>query len=199
MRDIVKHFPNSPEGLQVAFIDTAAESEPGSKAWLNEDKEALEKVGFEVLEYTLTGKRAEQVINDLRIVDVLFVSGGNTFYLMEQIHRTRFTAFVKDFLEKGGIYIGSSAGSVAAGPDISVIKQFDSPKKARRLKTFRGMGVVDFVTLPHWGSEYYKKKYLHEGLEEAYKNEQKYILLSDMQYIHVQDTFYKIEQVLTAD
>jgi len=55
------------------------------------------------------------------------------------------------------VYIGSSAGSIIAGPNIEPIKSFDDPSAAK-LDSYDAIGLVDFVVLPHWGKEKYAAK-----------------------------------------
>lgn len=195
INDVVTRFERSPQGMRLVFITTAAEGEAGDKKWLQQDRDALTSVGFEVTDYTLTGKSEEDVRLDLVGYEVIFFSGGNTFYLLEQIQKSNSTEFFREEIEKGVIYIGSSAGSVVAGPTIEIIKNLDAVENAPDLKGFTGLNLVDFVVLPHWGSQYFKEQYLNSRLEPAYSLENKVILLTDNQYIHVTDDWYQIVKV----
>lgn len=195
INDIVTRFERSPKGMRLVFITTAAEGEAGDKKWLQQDRDALTSVGFEVTDYTLTGKSEEDVRLDLVGYEVIFFSGGNTFYLLEQIQKSNSTEFFREEIEKGVIYIGSSAGSVVAGLTIEIIKNLDAVENAPDLKGFTGLNLVDFVVLPHWGSQYFKEQYLNSRLEQAYSLENKVILLTDNQYIHVTDDWYQIVKV----
>lgn len=195
INDVVTRFERFPKGMRLVFITTAAEGEAGDKKWLQQDRDALTSVGFEVTDYTLTGKSEEDVRLDLVGYEVIFFSGGNTFYLLEQIQKSNSTEFFREEIEKGVIYIGSSAGSVVAGPTIEIIKNLDAVENAPDLKGFTGLNLVDFVVLPHWGSQYFKEQYLNSRLEQAYSLENKVILLTDNQYIHVTDDWYQIVKV----
>ena len=55
---------------------------------------------------------------------------------------------------KGGKpYIGESAGSIIMAPNISYAKDMDVAEKAApQLKSFEGLGLVDFYPLPHYKS-----------------------------------------------
>ncbi len=130
--------------------------------------------------------------NDLKDVDVIYVSGGNTFYLLEKIKESHFDKVVKDYVKKGKIYIGTSAGSIVAGPDIYPVYYLDAAKEAKKLKNYKGMGLVDFTILPHWGSKHFRKRYLDQRLKHIYKIGYKLILLNDNQYVSIIDDNYKI-------
>lgn len=51
---------------------------------------------------------------ELQKYDVVYVCGGNTSYLVDRIKEVGFKNSIDKYLEQGGIYIGVSAGSVAA-------------------------------------------------------------------------------------
>lgn len=52
---------------------------------------------------------------------------------------------------KGKLYIGESAGAIAACPDIGYSAEMDVPGKAPELTDYTGMGLVDFYVVPHLG------------------------------------------------
>src|SRR3989337_271034 len=101
--DIAKKI--GKKGLKLAFIVTASEPEEGDKKWLDDDRNSLKAVGFQTSDYTITGKTKEQVEKDLKDFDVLFFSGGNTFYLLEKIQQARCADVLRKLiLEEQTIY-----------------------------------------------------------------------------------------------
>ena len=48
------------------------------------------------------------------------------------------------------MYIGISAGSVIASPNIEFVSDMDEPKKAPELTDYSGLHLVDFYLLPHY-------------------------------------------------
>lgn len=191
--DIAKQL--SVKGLKLVFINTPAEGEEGDKQWLENDRVALAKEGFKVSDYTVTGKTREEIKNHLAGFDVIFISGGNTFYALEKIQQSGCAEVIRDYVEQGKIYIGSSAGSVLAGPDIYPAYYTDAVEKAPNLKGYRGLGLTDVVVLPHWGSAYFKELYMNKRLEHIYTPDHKIILLTDNQYLCVENDIYKIIDV----
>lgn len=176
----------------LVFITTATEVEEGDLTWLDDDRNALIDAGFDVTDYTITHKTEAQLVEDLSDYDTICLSGGNTFYLLEKIQQSGFKQVVHDLVTEGTIYIGTSAGSVVAGPDIYPTYKIDSLEKAPNLQGHTGLELVDFVVLPHWGSSHFKDLYLNHRLEHTYTNDHKLILLTDHQYIHVQGDYYRI-------
>jgi len=192
--DIAKRL-NLTSKNKLVFITTAAEPETGDKTWLKNDRQALVDAGFVVSDYTITGKNLDQLKDDLKNYDFIYLSGGNTFYLLKQSHKSGFFTLIQDLVNKDGkIYIGTSAGSIITGPkcpDYLLEKDevFD-------IENQKGYGFVNFIILPHWGSEDFRNKYLKGRLETAYKIDQvPLIILTDNQYIYVQDDTNEIIDV----
>ena len=194
--DVVKNIDFSKSNKKLAFINTPAELYTSDKPWLKEDRDALERVGFKPFDYTITGKAEKQLRNDLSRADFIFVSGGNTFYCLEKAKESGFIPIVQDLvLNQGKVYIGSSAGSLLAAPDISTAANIDDTSKAPNLEDFKGFNLVDVIVLPHWGSKRFKKLYMETRLEKSYNSKNKIVLLTDKQYLHVMDDWYQIVEV----
>src|SRR5476651_1309948 len=87
--DLAQHFDRSPKGMRLVFIKTAAEGEGGDQQCLQQDREALTNIGFEVTDYTITNKTEDDIRLDLAADQVIFFSGGNTFYLLEKIQQSK--------------------------------------------------------------------------------------------------------------
>jgi dipeptidase E len=175
------------------FINTPAEVYDTEKPWLKEDRESLKKAGFDPFDYTITDKNEKQLRKDLSNCDYIFVSGGNTFYCLEKAKKSGFVDVIKDLvLKQNKVYIGSSAGSIIAAPDITPAENIDDITKAPNLKDYKGFNLIDVVVLPHWGSERFKELYMKTRLEKSYNIDNKIILLTDNQYLYVKDDWYQI-------
>jgi len=192
--DIVKRV-DLAKGNKLVFIDTAAEVETGDKTWLKNDRNALVDAGFEVSDYTITGKKKTKLEKDLAKFAYIYLSGGNTSYLLQQSQKSGFVSLIKELiLEKGKIYIGTSAGSIITGPKIPLYLLEDNENI--KLSDTKGYGFVNFTILPHWGSVDFKEKYLSKRLNMVYKEDQvPLILLTDNQYVHIQDDHMEIIDV----
>lgn len=191
--DIAKRV-NLSKANKLVFIDTAAEpkGEREDLEWLKNDRQALVDAGFFVSDYTITGKTKSELKADLKEFDYIYMSGGNTAYLLEQSQKSGFASLIKELIQKDKIYIGTSAGSIIAGPKLP---DYFSDEKAE-LKNKNGYGFVNFTLLPHWGSEDFKERYLGERLKIVYKEDQvPLLLLTDNQYVHVKNDQMKIIDV----
>ncbi len=193
MDDIVKKLPNSPTELKLALINTAAEVEKGDHWWLRAEKKKLAEVGFEIDEFSITGMKIEEIEERLLNKQVIYVCGGNTFYLLDQMIKTGFDQIVKRKIEEGVIYMGSSAGSMVVGVRIDLVSTIDDRSKAPDLKS-DGLGIIDMAILPHWGTKDFLEEY-KSGFETMYTKNLKIVPLSDRQYIYVKDNVVELVQV----
>jgi dipeptidase E len=182
--DIAKRLDLTRDN-KLVFIDTAVEpkGERDDLTWLARDRQSLVDAGFAVGDYTITGKSVEQLRTDLAGYNYLYLSGGDTVYLLEQSQRSGFVSLVKALVEKGVTYIGTSAGSIIAGPTLPRYLA----DEAAGLENMNGYGFVNFTVVPHWGSEGFRERYLTERLKKVYTTYQTpLLLLTDTQYVHIQ-------------
>lgn len=191
--DIVKNLSQTPEKYKLAFINTASEVEEGDHWWVTADRNKLVKLGFNVDEFSITDMDQGSIEEKLKDKNGIFVCGGNTFYLLDQIIKTGFDKVLKGKIDEGYIYIGSSAGSMIVGKRVDLVSTIDDRSKAPGLKS-GGLELVDFALLPHWGNSDFKEEY-RLGFDSMYCEDVKIIPLSNNQYLFVQDDNFRLIQV----
>lgn len=175
--------------LRLAHIPTAAD--PYENKWfIDEDRKRLRKLQIPYFEVDIKNKNRNSLEIELGNCDAVFVSGGNSFYLLEKSLESGFDKVIKGLIGKGIIYIGASAGACVAGPSLDPIQALDDPGKAPNLKNFDAFGLVDFVVLPHFGKEKYLPKY--EAILDKYQQKYKLIKLTDNQAIIVENNKWKV-------
>ena len=161
MGKIIKNEGGELAGKRAVFIPTAGDPYD-NKDFVEADKIALQKYGIEVTDLDLKNKTEEEINESLAMADILLVAGGDTFYLMEKLKESGADKAIKNFINRGGIYIGSSAGSIVCCPTIEGAEKFDNPGSAPNLENFNGMGIFHDVIIPHT----HKEKYF-ERVKEA--------------------------------
>ena len=154
MEKINKNEGGELAGKRAVFIPTAGDPYE-NKDFVVADKIALQKYGIEVTDLDLKNKTKEDIDKSFALADILLVAGGDTFYLMEKLQENGADRAIKKFISRGGIYIGSSAGSIICCPTIESAEKFDYPNLAPNLENFNGMGVFDEVVIPHTQKEKY--------------------------------------------
>lgn len=165
--EFLKLLNKKPEETKIGFIPTASfDHHPeGDAPYVKADKQRLIELGFKMItEIDLREEDEESLREKMKALDVIFVTGGNTFYLMKYIRESGFDKLLKAFLGRGGIYLGVSAGSYVAAPDISGAqwKHLEDINMVG-LKDLRGLGLVDFLISPHYIPE-------HEAIINENKN-----------------------------
>lgn len=151
-------LPKPFNSFKIAFITTAANTYQ-DKWFIEEDRKKLKDMGLNLVELDIAGKTKEELTNLLKDIKILYFTGGNTFYLLQEIKEIGFDETIKKLVEEGVYYTGASAGAVIAGVDIAPLAPLDDPKEAPNLKSTKGLGFVDIVILPHYGKEKYLDKY----------------------------------------
>lgn len=185
----IERLPQAPELTTVAFIPTAAD--PYEDKWFVEaDRKSWIDHKFNLVEVDLKGKTPSQLETELENKHIIHIAGGNSFYLLQKVRESGFDQVLGRLLDRGVIYSGGSAGAVLAGPNIEPVKTFDDPSVALGLNSFEGLGLVDFVVLPHYGKEKYMSKY--QAVVDEYSSRFKLITLTDFQMIVVEGEDYKI-------
>lgn len=135
-------------GKKVTFIPTASLVEEVD-FYVNDGRLALEKMGLIVDELEISTATREEIAEKLRKNDFIYVTGGNTFFLLQELKRTGADALITEQVKSGKIYIGESAGSVVLSPNIEYIKGMDDLTAASDLADFQSLGIVQIYPVPH--------------------------------------------------
>ena len=154
---LLKQFDeDNCEGKTVTFIATASIPEK-VKFYVGAGKKALEKNGFVVDELEISQATAEDISQKLRHNDYIYVSGGNTFFLLQELKRTGADKIIVEQINAGKLYIGESAGSMILSPNIEYAKEMDDYKIATGLDSYDALHVVEFYPVPHYTNSPFKK------------------------------------------
>lgn len=78
--------------------------------------------------------------------EAIYTGGGNTFLLVQQLYRLRLMPPLKEKIETGMPYFGSSAGSNIAGPSMQTTNDMPIVYPP----SFETLGVVNFNLNPHY-------------------------------------------------
>ncbi len=125
--------------------------------------------------------------NDLKNIDVIFVFGGNTFEYLDRIRKTGLDKIIKNFVKKGGVYLGLSAGSYVVCPTIEAATWKHADRNIIGLKNLKGLNLVPFLITAHF--EERLKKVIEKA---ANKTNYPVIALTDKQAILVKGDNKKI-------
>ncbi|KKU46757.1 MAG: Peptidase E [Microgenomates group bacterium GW2011_GWC2_46_7] len=177
----------------MVYITTSYRYKSEIPGWQPKHRASLVQAGFDPIDYDISGKSEQDLIRDLAHYEIIYIEGGNVFYLLQQARLNNFGSYLKQRVGEGVIYIASSAGSVIVGPDISSASRPGKEPKEYGLTSTTGFGLVNFVVMPHWGAPEKKEAYLNYKIPNSYHEDHPHILLSNHQYIEVVgDSFHII-------
>lgn len=149
--------------LRIGFIPSAAFGDPSDdKSWLIDDMSRLKNRGAKVAIISLADCTPEEIAAQLQSVDIIFVGGGQTFYLSWLMEQKGLFELLPKLLEEK-VYAGISAGSMIMTPKLLTVsfairkpgisdEELDElGPKGRSLA--RTLGMVDFMVRPHMNGE----------------------------------------------
>ena len=184
--EFLKLLGKEPEKTRVCFITTASHPEE-NKWYVEKDRERLSELCFKVTELDLKDENENSLDAKLKDFDVIFVEGGNTFYLLKYVRESGFDKVLKLFLDKGGIYLGVSAGSMIVGLNIESAGWKHADRNIVDLQDLTGLNLVPFVIAPHIDESNI------EAIKEcASKVNYPVIALTDKQAVLIEDGTQKI-------
>lgn len=168
------------------FIPTASLGQPYGAFFEHVVRSNFRQAGVHMSLLELDQAKPLDVRTTLQDVSLLYVGGGNTFRLLEHMRATGFATPLAGFLNRGGLYIGSSAGAVVAGPDVGFIACMDD-NAAVQLSDFTGLGLLDFNILPHTDHPRHR-----EAARQAHLGRWPALGLREQQLLLVQQTYMEV-------
>lgn len=148
--------------IKVAFIPTALNVEPGDKGWVVDQLVRLRDLGIAQLDIVDVSATPKDIwLPRLEESNVIFVNGGNTTYLMSCFNNSGLTELMPRLLEDR-VYVGVSAGSYIATPDI----RFNSDNTD---KVLGGLKLVDFGLQVHLHSPKFPLAKTDEAVRQRVK------------------------------
>lgn len=146
--ELPKLLAEKPEDVTVAFVATAADIYE-NKWFVDADRNKLIAQGFKIKEVSLASKTAEELEPEIASCKVIFVAGGNTFYLLQQVRESGFDEVIRKLANTDVVYVGSSAGSIIVTPTIAIAGVEPGDENIPGLIDLTSLGLVDFEISPH--------------------------------------------------
>ena len=188
--ELVKKFlDKNTESKKILFIPTAANVEEYKK-YMHLTQKAFEDFGYEVENFDVSVFSEEIAKEKLSEAKIVFISGGNTFYLLQELKRKNLITYLKERIENGMLYIGESAGSVIAAPDIEYASVIDDETVATELDDYAGLNLVDFYIVPHFEEEPFVES--SRNTVELYKDKLDLKLINNKEAILVENNNFTI-------
>ena len=188
--ELVKKFlDKNTESKKILFIPTATNVDEYKK-YIHLTQKAFEDFGYEVENFDVSIFSEEIAKEKLSEAKIVFISGGNTFYLLQELKRKNLITYLKERIENGLLYIGESAGSVIAAPDIEYASVIDDKTVATELDDYTGLNLVDFYIVPHFEEEPFVES--SRNTVELYKDKLDLKLINNKEAILVENNNFTI-------
>ena len=144
------------ENKKVAFIPTASLRE-GYTGYVGSARKLFKKLGAIVTEIDISTEAYSTIQSVFEDADVIYFTGGNSFFLIDQLRKTGTDGLLKKELAKGKLMIGESAGAIICAPSIQYIEQMDEKPEDYSQEDDAGLDLIDFYVLPHYLTAPFKK------------------------------------------
>lgn len=144
------------ENKKVVFIPTASINE-GYTGYVGSARKLFKKMGANLTEIDISKEDFKTIEAVFEETDVIYFTGGNSFFLIDQLRKTGVDKLLKKELKKGKLMIGESAGSVICAPSISYIEIMDEKPEDYSQIDDNGLNLIDFYVLPHYLTSPFKK------------------------------------------
>ena len=188
--ELVKKFlDKNTESKKILFIPTATNVDEYKK-YIHLTQKIFEDFGYEVENFDVSIFSEEIAKEKLSETKTVFISGGNTFYLLQELKRKNLTSYLKERIENGLLYIGESAGSVIAAPNIEYASIVDDKTLATELNDYTGLNLVDFYIVPHFEEEPFVEN--SRNTVELYKDKLDLKLINNKEAILVENNNFRI-------
>ncbi len=135
--------------IKMAWIQNAKDVYEDT-SWVDSVGKILQKhaAHIDVIDLREYDHNPEQIEKDLAGYDVVWIGGGNSFYLRWLLRKSGFDQAIKNLLSRGVVYGGDSAGAIVAGPTLNGFEIWEDAQKAPEL-VLDGMNLTDVVIVPH--------------------------------------------------
>jgi len=133
----------------IGFIPSASDRE---RRYYNDRKAFYTQLGMDLSVYfELDITWEPDRLNQLLACDAIHLSGGNTYYFLYWLRKRNIIPVLTKYVATGGILIGVSAGSILMTPDITT-SSICGDEMIKGETDFSGLGLVDFLFVPHYGA-----------------------------------------------
>lgn len=180
--------------VKFALIENAADPYADeTKGWMFETRKSFESLGMQMtlVDLRLYKDDPENLYTVLKNVDVVWIGGGNTYYMRWLMKVSGFDTIINKLLAKGIVYGGGSAGAILPCPVLDKFDIVDDQNAAPEVIK-QGLGLIDFIIVPHWGDPEYQERL--QEIKDYYDHETSYQVatITDSQAIIVDNQNWAI-------
>lgn len=148
--EILKVLPKPTDEINLLHVTTASKVVKDD-SYMKEDSRIMRNLGFKVEEIDLAECTENQLRKVLRDKDIVYVQGGNGFYLLKQSRKSGFGKIIKNLVTNGEIiYIGKSVGSYLVCPTLEMHTWHSKKWRRFGVVDLTALGLVPFLVTAHY-------------------------------------------------
>lgn len=187
--NITKKYLSKMVTNEIIFIPTAGNVEPYT-GYIDEGIEMLKSLGYKVEIVDITRFDEVYLHDKILNAECICISGGNTFYLLQEIKKKNLMKVLVKRIKEGAFYIGESAGAIIMSKNIEYNQIMDDKSIASELDDYAGLNVFDHYVLPHI-REYPFQETAQKTLN-TYQDKIPLVAINNSEAILVNDSGYTI-------
>lgn len=124
---------------ELLFVPYAS---PDRDGYAEKAAERFQKMGVELRSIHTT----DDPVNAVKDAEAIFIGGGNTFLLLDSLYKDGIVDLIKERVDDGMKYIGTSAGSNVACSTINTTNDMPIVYPP----SFEAIGILPFILNPHY-------------------------------------------------
>ena len=149
----ISFLKKSTDKISISIITTAAIPEKQNNKWILKTNEYLVEKGIKNISYFDFEKDNSE---DLGNYDVIFIAGGNPYYLFHFLYLKHFDRIARELLDKNKVIIAVSAGALFFSKGIKYIEEYNTIMGFKNKDNFiqtnelNGISIFDVELFPHY-------------------------------------------------
>ncbi|MDO5095676.1 MAG: Type 1 glutamine amidotransferase-like domain-containing protein [Peptostreptococcaceae bacterium] len=105
-------------GKNVVFVPTASIIEE-YKEYVGTAHKLWEEMNANIIEVEISTTSVKEIEKVFEKADILYFTGGNTFFLIDWLRKTGTDQLIKKHLANGKLYVGESGGAIVCASELS--------------------------------------------------------------------------------
>lgn len=186
---ITKKYLSKMVSNKIVFIPTAGNVEPYT-GYIDEGVEMLKSLGYELEIIDISKYDEDYLKNKLSKTECICISGGNTFYLLQELKKKNLIGLLYERIKEGLFYIGESAGAIIMSENIEYSQMMDDKSIASELDDYTGVNVFEHYVLPHIGEYPFEES--TQKILENYQDKISLVAINNSEAILVNDSGYTV-------
>jgi dipeptidase E len=133
---------------KIGYIPSAGDPD---RNWFGQKMQYYARLGADLAVYfELDVDYHPEELDQLLACDAIHLSGGNTYHFLYWMRARGMIGVLREYVDRGGVLIGVSAGSILMTPDIGTTRLCgDEALPGEQMDSLDALGLVDFAFVPH--------------------------------------------------